>query len=122
MIAERRQEAMNSLKAIEYRPVRMPDQKILTAGYVVASGPVVLAYILEQAAIMHATAMHGIAINPFQPMDVLCIRWVDDENKKQISLRRPPGNDNVDVSKIAVVFGGNGHPPASGVQNKDYLE
>jgi hypothetical protein len=107
-----RAEAKVAVSEMEFREVK--GDRTYMAGYVKASCPQVLVYISKEAFAQH-----------LKKIDLLCLRWTQSNGTKQISLRSFPHQDKtkrINVAKIAACFGGNGHPMASGVQKKDYLE
>ena len=114
LLVQRKEDARVSASKMEWRTVQTAT-KMYIAGYVVAGESVRLAAC--------ADAVFDLIINKkmVKPIDFLCMRWIDEDNIKQISLRTIPGTA-LNVATVAQAFGGNGHPAASGVQGLDYLE
>lgn len=86
-------------------------------------GPEYLSYITTE--VMHRVAKRDLPCR----IDFLAIRWMqfiddDDTNRnpnnmiRQISLRSMV---TIDVAEIAKQYGGNGHPPAAGIQGRETL-
>jgi len=101
-------EAKQAAQHVEVKEVKCAD-RTYRAGYVKASCAQSLPYITKEVFLHHK-----------DKLDLVCLQWSNGD-VKQISLRSLP-NKQVNVSKIAALYGGGGHPLASGVQNKLYLE
>jgi hypothetical protein len=127
LLAIRREAAIKSLAEIEIKSL---SREKTEAAFGAGAKPVTLGYVTcagaEWLAAIGQVARENKDLK-LADVDVLCIRWTNEDNHiKQISLRPmidpKTGKIKVDSSAIARQFGGNGHPPASGVQNLEYLE
>lgn len=112
LLAQREVEVRHKVDQIKFRNVAVGARAYL-AGYVDASGPEMLSMTADLVFALAKAQKLKVAI------DFLAMRWTSDDGIKQISLRQIPA---LDVAEIATHFGGDGHPTAAGVQNRDYLE
>lgn len=111
LLASRKAECEKAFSNLKCHFYTGPDGKQGLAAYATASGPQMISQVSEY-----------IWTNSKKPLsfDFLAIQWTRDK-VPQLSLRSPP-NSSFDVSAIARRNGGNGHPAASGVQNRLLLE